>query len=146
MHERKKEETSLFYIGWAMVGFLLILYTLSKIFAFSPIKYATPCVAYTFFGFYCPGCGGTRAVSALFHGQLLDSFICHPLVPYTAIVCGWFLLSQTIERVSKHKIKIGMRYRNIYLWIALGIVVVNFIVKNIILRIWHIDILANYTL
>jgi len=68
------------------------------------------------------------------------------LVPYTAFVGGWFLISQTIERVSKHKIAIGLHYRDAYLWIALGIMVVNFILKNVLLLVWHVDILANYVL
>jgi hypothetical protein len=34
-----------------------------------------------------------------------------------------------------------MKYRDLYIWAALGIVIVNFIVKNILLLIWHIDLL-----
>ena len=31
------------------------------------------CMVYRLFGFYCPGCGGTRAVSALLAGHPLSS-------------------------------------------------------------------------
>lgn len=144
MRERKKEETSLFYIGWALVGIVFLIYVTCKIFPISLFKNNAPCAMHTLLGIYCPGCGGTRAISALFHGHLIDSFVCHPLVPYTAIVGGWFLISQAIERISKHKIKIGLHYRDVYLWIALGIVVVNFILKNLLLLVWHVDVLANY--
>lgn len=146
MRERKKEENALFLIGWSMVGILILIYIACHIFSIPSLKTNGPCVLHTLFGIYCPGCGGTRAISALLHGQFIDSFICHPLVPYTAIVGGWFLISQTMERVSKHRFKIGLHYRDIYLWIALGIVVVNFIVKNALLLIWHVDLLVSYTM
>ena len=105
-----------------------------------------PCYFYQLTGLYCPGCGGTRAVSALLHGHIVTSFICHPLVPCTAITAGWFLISQSIERISKHKIKIGMKYRDVYIWAALGIVIINFIVKNILLMVWNVDLLQGITL
>lgn len=146
MRKREKEEKALFQIGWSIVGVLLIIYTIYQIFPIPPLVFGSSCVFHKLFGLYCPGCGGTRAVSLLLHGQILDSFICHPLVPYTVIVCGWFLISQTVERISKHRIKIGMRYRDIYLWIALAIVIVNFIAKNALLFIWHMDVLAKYSL
>lgn len=144
MRERKKEENVLFLIGWFLVGVTILIYIAYHIFSIPPLKMNGPCVLHTLFNLYCPGCGGTRAISALLHGQFIDSFICHPLVPYTAIIGGWFLISQLIERISKHRIKIGLRYRDIYLWIALGIVVMNFIVKNALLLIWHVDLLASY--
>lgn len=146
MHKREKEENALFQIGWSVVGVLLIIYTLYKIFPFPPLPFTATCAFRKLFGLYCPGCGGTRAVFLLLHGHFWNSFICHPLVPYSAIIGGWFLISQTVERISKGRLKIGMRYRDIYLWIALVIVIANFIVKNALLLIWHMDILAKYSL
>ncbi len=43
----------------------------------------------------------------------------HPIVVYTAVFFGWFMLSQTIEKASRGRFAIGMHYRDIYLWIAL---------------------------
>lgn len=146
MRQREKEEKALFQIGWSIVGILLLLYIIYKTIPLPFFQNTIPCVFHSLFGLYCPGCGGTRAVLLLLHGHLLHSFICHPLVPYAAIICGWFLLSQTIERISGHRIKIGMHYRDIYLWIALAIVIINFIVKNALLLIWHIDVLSYFSL
>ena len=53
------------------------------------------------------------------------------------------MVSQTIERLSRHRIRIGMKYRDLYLWIAIAIVTVNFIVKNLFLLVWGIDLLAG---
>lgn len=146
MRNRKKEETALFYIGWALVftaGISLLMY---RIMPLPFTKLMVPCIFHSVTGLYCPGCGGTRAVSALLHGQIATSFVCHPLVPCTTIVCGWFLISQTVERISGHRIKIGMKYRDVYIWAALGIVIINFIVKNLLLIIWNIDLLQGITL
>lgn len=146
MRNRSKEETALFYIGWALVfvsGILVLMYQIMPL----PFKMIMPpCIFHSVTGLYCPGCGGTRAVSALLHGHIVTSFICHPLVPCTAITAGWFLISQSIERISKHKIKIGMKYRDVYIWAALGIVIKNFIVKNILLMVWNVDLLQGITL
>lgn len=43
------------------------------------------------------------------------------------------MISQTIEQISRGKINIGMHYRDLYLWIALVIAIVNCLVKNLIL-------------
>ena len=146
MRQREKEETALFYTGWALLaiaGGILLLYRLSPgLFSL----FLVPCVVQSTLGIYCPGCGGTRAVSALLQGDLITSFICHPLVLYTALIGGWFLISHTIERISRHRLKIGMKYRDIYVWTALVIVVLNFLVKNLLLLVFHIDLLKNVPL
>lgn len=146
MRQREKEEKTLFQIGWSIVGILFLLYITYHMLPFPVLKSSFPCLFHSILGLYCPGCGGTRSISALLHGRFWDSFICHPLILYTVIFGGWFLISQTIERISKHKIKIGMHYRDSYLWVALVIVTLNFVIKNAMILIWHVDILANYTL
>lgn len=100
------------------------------------------CVFHYVTGLYCPGCGGTRAVLALMHGKLWRSFGFHPVVPYTACVGGWFMISQTIERITKGRVPVGMHFREIYLWIALVLVVANCLVKNIALLVFHTDLLV----
>lgn len=145
MRQREKEETALFYIGWSLLFIGGILWLMYQLF---PVPFSTlllPCLVNSTLGLYCPGCGGTRAVAALLHGDLVTSFICHPLVPYTAIGGGWFLLSQSVERISRHKIKIGLKYRDGYIWAALGILIINFIIKNLLLIIWDIDLLKGIT-
>ena len=72
--ERKKEETALFYIGWFFVIILFIIYILLKKIP-SLFQANGPCLIHMLFGIYCPGCGGTRAISAFFmdtYGILLS--------------------------------------------------------------------------
>lgn len=142
MRQREKEETALFYTGWAIVFIACLLWLFYRLFPIPLEKFLLPCIIHTVFGLYCPGCGGTRAVAALFHGDFITSFIYHPLVLYTAVIAGWFLISQSIERISKHRIKIGLKYRDSYIWAALIILIINFIIKNMLLIIWHIDLLV----
>lgn len=134
-------ENTFYITGWCLLSIAVIYYLFCSVTHFQLSKYTVPCLMHTITGLYCPGCGGTRAVSFLLHGDFLLSFLYHPLVPYAAVLCGWFMISQTIERLSRHQIRIGMHYRDIYLWIALTIVILNFIVKNALLLGWHIDLL-----
>ncbi len=85
-------------------------------------------------------------MAALLHGDLITSFLCHPLVPYAAIGGGWFLLSQSVERLSRHRMKIGLKYRDSYIWAALGILIINLVIKNLLLVIWGIDLLEGISL
>ena len=146
MKHHEKEETALFYTGWCLVLFAVIILLLYRLFPAPFSKLVLPCMLNSLLGIYCPGCGGTRAVAALLRGDVLTSFICHPFVLYTTVVGGWFLFSQTVERLSGHRIKIGMKYRDGYVWTALGVVIVNFIVKNLLLIVWHIDLLEGISL
>ncbi len=100
-----------------------------------------PCVFHAVTGLYCPGCGGTRAAAAFFKGKWMLSFCYHPIVVYGFFVYFWYMVSHTVQWVSKQKLRIGMRYREIYLWLALVIVVINAVVKNIALVAYHIDLL-----
>jgi hypothetical protein len=55
-----------------------------------------PCLSRVLFHVSCPGCGLTRSLVALWHGDLLTSFRYHPLGPplfacCIAIIAGWLL-------------------------------------------------------
>lgn len=135
-------ETALYITGWCVIGVFILLGVYLRFRHLSLGRFFLPCILYSLTGAYCPGCGGTRAVQLLFQGHLLKALIYHPLVFYTAVVGGWFMLSQTVERLSRHKLPIGMKYHDNYLWAAIIIVIVNFILKNFFLFVLHIDLLA----
>ena len=124
-----------FYVtGWIICGLFVLYLGASVIFDFSLSKYIPLCALHSM--------TGTRAVLSLLDGHLLMSFFYHPFVLYAVVFGGWFMISQTIERISRHKIRIAMHYRNIYLWLALAIVVVNCLIKNLVLAIWGIPLMA----
>ena len=66
-----------------------------------------PCLFHLATGYYCPGCGGTRAVSALLHGQLLRSFVFHPVVPYGAALFLRALFGTSLELLTKGRLAWG---------------------------------------
>lgn len=125
----KRNEKILYWIllgilACGMVAFLVMKYTDYSI-------ELPMCVLLRLTGLYCPGCGGTRAFLLLLQGRFLASVYYHPVVFYGAVVAIWYLISHTIEYISKGRWAIGMRYRDIYLYAALVLILINWIVKNL---------------
>lgn len=138
----KKIDLCFYIAGWVCITLAVFFAIAVKYGLFRFMGPVPPCSLHTLTGYYCPGCGGTRAVIALFHGHPLRSLYYHPIVIYTALVGGWFMISQTIERASRGKIAIGMHYRDLYMWIALLIIVLNCLIKNLILALTGVALLG----
>lgn len=138
----KKIDLCFYIAGWVCIALAVFFAIAVKCGLFRFLDPVPPCSLHTLTGYYCPGCGGTRAVIALFHGHPLRSLYYHPIVIYTALVGGWFMISQTIERASRGKIAIGMHYRDLYMWIALLIIVLNCLIKNLILALTGVSLLG----
>ena len=64
-----------------------------------------------------------------------------PVVLYSALIYIPFMVTQTMEYVTKGKIH-GMLIRMGYLYGALAIIGVNWVVKNVLLIGWGIDFLT----
>lgn len=142
----KSLEDELYGAGWIILASAALVYPL---YLMSGIH--LPCVLDTFFGFYCPGCGGTRALKALFQGKLLLSLWYHPLVLYTAVVGGGFMATQTAERLQR-RLTSGQsvsgllcarpvrawKFHDWYLYGAAALLLGNCIVKNILRLCFHI--------
>lgn len=127
------DETVLYIIGWILILFLAAVTAVCAGYPKIVEKYLPTCLFWRITGLYCPGCGGTRAMIALQQGKLIHSFLYHPFVIYTVLIGGWFMISQTIQRLTKGRCAIGMKYRDGYLWVALALVIINFVVKNLLL-------------
>jgi hypothetical protein len=103
--------------------------------------YLVPCFFHSLTGYYCPGCGGTRAVRLLAQGKVLDSLIHHPIVLYAAVLYVLFMCSNAVELLTRGRLAVGMRYRDGYLWGALVVLLLNFIVKNALLFLFGIALI-----
>ena len=102
------------------------------------------CIFRKLTGLYCPGCGGQRAFRALFvFGDPIRSFLIHPIVIYTLAVVAVYFISFVVFAVSRGKVAM-LRFRPALVWIALAIVLVNWVVKNIFL-LCGVDILKEIT-
>lgn len=121
----------LFALTFGGIGVLLYMFVLL------PNVEMPPCALYGMFGIYCPGCGGTRAVDAMLHGHFLRSLWYHPLVLYTIVIFGTFMVTQTMERLKLFRVR-GLKFRVWHMVAALVIMIVNCVVKNILLLCFHI--------
>lgn len=100
-----------------------------------------PCLFKQVTGLYCPGCGGTRAAVYLLHGELVKSFVYHPLVPYMAFVILLLTGSYLVARITK-KPERYLGHELMFIYIGVGIILVNWVVKNVCLVGFGIDLLA----
>lgn len=136
-----KEEWTKFI--WVTAGGILLLTFLlvwKSIPAIQSLK--GPCFFHEVLHVYCPGCGGTRAVYELLHLKLWRSFIDHPLVPFTAAILLEYYIGEIITLIRHN----GKRYYYLRVWFcyaALGIIIVNFILKNVLLICFHIDLVGD---
>lgn len=138
MNRNKTIEDECYYIGLGFAGLGLIgCFIYFKFIV--PILPDSSCFFWKVFGLYCPGCGGTRAVDALLHGHILQSLWYHPLVIYTVVVFGGFMLTNTMRKLHILHIK-GWKFHAWQLYGALVIVLCNWILKNILLLCYHITL------
>jgi hypothetical protein len=100
----------------------------------------TPCWFYRTVGLYCPGCGGTRALTALLSGNPLRSLRMNPLVLPAAIWMAVYLGSHFISSVTRGRTPVLRISRAPFIAgaVLLG---VNWILKNALLIFWGIDLL-----
>lgn len=127
----KTMEDYFYFSGIAALG----IFAISRVlFSLSPnlrrLFRLPPCLFYLITGYYCPGCGGTRAVRALAGGRFLRAVYYHPFVPFAAVIFLCFMLTQTVERTSRGRLRIGIRCHSGFLWASLAIVIGNFAIKN----------------
>ena len=97
MAKRKLSSTQICYrISLALLPIMLGLSLLYQAGIFIPTKIFPPCMFHALTGFSCPGCGSTRAVSALFRFDLLTSLKLQPANFYCALIYTAFVLSHTL--------------------------------------------------
>ena len=96
------------------------------------------CVFYKTFSLYCPGCGGTRALSALLEFNIIKSFILYPPI---LITVGFILYIDTLGVISLIKKSYApiRSFKGRYTVIIPISIMLFFILRNI-LKIYGIDL------
>jgi len=101
--------------------------------------FPAPCAFYNITHFYCPGCGGTRAVKYLIQGDIIKSIQCNPFVLYSFVLVGYFTIRYSIYLISKKKIR-KMNFKFLYIQIDIIILLAQWVIKNILLYFYNIHI------
>lgn len=128
-------EKEMYKAGWIFAFMGIIGIVFMSIFKIDISDITGPCIFHTVTGLYCPGCGGTRAVISFLKGDLIKSFLYHPVVPYAGLVYILFMIRGTISFLSKGKYPY-MRFSFIYIYIGIAIIIIQFIIKNFLLMVY----------
>lgn len=143
------------YICGIIIILLFMAYKLASSytdFALSDIM--APCFFHSITGYYCPGCGGTRALEYMACGQLLKSLYHHPVVLYTAVPGIYFMFTQTIYRLrgisvkfihrnSPSKVSLHiMSVQPVYIYIGCAVLILQCIIKNALYYLFEIHIIS----
>lgn len=91
---------------------------------------------------YCPGCGGTRALYSLLKLDFLSSLRYNIAVPFIAGVYVYYNIKAIIALVKKDEGFIS-RQKFIPIYIFIGILILNFLVRNILLWCFGIDFIGD---
>lgn len=99
-----------------------------------PFKYS--------FHMYCPGCGGSRSLSALLSFDVVRSFILFPALPLTVIILADLFLRALISFIKNDERYIKNFKINLLIIIP-AVIILNFFVRNILL-LYGIDLIGDF--
>lgn len=127
----EKTEKRLYLLGWCALVVLFMMVAVLNWYDWDFLSFVPPCMVRCITGYYCPGCGGTRAVRALLQGRLVTSFLYHPFVLYCVIIMVVFMITNTLQLLTRNRWKIGLKYRHGFLYGGAIVIIVNWVLQNI---------------
>ena len=86
------------------------------------------CSIHKLTGLWCTGCGNTRSVNALLHGQLWRAVRYNPTIPFLGFM-ALLLYAETVIGIWNDRVKLFPRKKWLW-WTVLGMFLVFFIVRN----------------
>lgn len=89
-----------------------------------------PCIFHMLTGFWCPGCGITRSINALFHGHILASLRYNP-APFIIIIFILLFYIQKILQINGVKKRI-LPADEKYLLIICFAMIFYYLIRNFI--------------
>lgn len=135
--EKGETEFAVWMAGLLLGMFALLVLSIAYFTPFSLESLTFDCWVHKSSGIYCPGCGGTRAFFAILRGDFVRSFFYHPVVPYMGVLYAVFMLRGALHFLSKGRYSF-MRFRLGYVYVGIGITILQFLIKNIFLLGFHI--------
>jgi hypothetical protein len=99
-----------------------------------PSKYGflPRCPFHVLTGWYCPGCGSTRAVHYLLRGNLSVSFRCNPILIPIILAVSMLFLKRIYELYRK--VSINFKYESLLYKLILFLVIAFLIFRNVPLQ------------
>ncbi|NQU09674.1 DUF2752 domain-containing protein [bacterium] len=84
------------------------------------------CVFHELTGWYCPGCGATRAAIQLAHGHWAEAFRMNP-----ALVCLLPLAAYGLIRAGRPEHRAPLRIRPAWIGVLVAVILIFAVVRNI---------------
>ena len=115
---------ALFYAGFALI-------TAATVFFFDPAthRFFPDCTFHKLTGLNCPGCGATRSLHALLHGEfqaaVRDNALFIAAIIFLAVRGGWFAANHFRRRAN------GNFFPVKFLWPVLAVAVVFGVLRNL---------------
>ena len=94
------------------------------------------------FHLYCPGCGGSRSLSALLSFKFLKSFILFPALPVAVLILADFYVRAIISFI-KNNDKYVKEFKINLLIIIPVVIILNFFIRNVLL-FYGIDLIGDF--
>ena len=139
--KNKDLEAELYVMGLFLMLFVVVLYGILLLTeGLTGLRLTGYCYFMRLTGIYCPGCGATRALFCLLRGKIAESMLANPIVFFSACVLLIFYLSQTLRFISRGRLR-GLKYSNLYVIFGGGLLLMNWLVKNIFLLALNINLI-----
>ncbi|MDD2283006.1 MAG: DUF2752 domain-containing protein [Eubacteriales bacterium] len=90
-----------------------------------------PCPFYYFTGLYCPGCGSSRALHQLLHGNFLKAIDLNPLMVISIPFILYLLISTADIRIRGRRILKRILFKKGFYTMLLSIIIVYWVIRNI---------------
>ena len=115
----------------AVVWTLLAVLAVGILSVFNPAQSQLfpPCPFRAFTGFDCPGCGSTRALHQLLHGDVAGAVALNPLLLVFAPILGYALLS-TVTLAARGRPLPRPRISARWIWALLAMIMLFWVVRN----------------
>lgn len=122
---------------WPVLAITLIA-SLVMLFRFNPEHHAFYpfCAFHRFTGLQCPGCGGLRAVHHLLHGEVITAFRFNQLFVLSLPLLAWLALRRLLRGPRTQPL--SLRSQAHWAWVALAVIIVFWIVRNLPLEIFKL--------
>ena len=129
----KTEIRIMFFLSLSAMIIFAAFAFIVKSFSIDLLGIFPPCIVLKHFGTICPGCGITRSVAALLEGRIPDSFMFHPLPVFGIALVLWSLICGIVFYANHQnlegRMKSVFKFRMLYLYIILGVIVIQWILK-----------------